>query len=194
MRIISTKRNNNFFIKTFKILLILAILLIILFYFLKKFIYPIKYFDIIEEEAKKNNVDPYLVLSIIKVESGFNEYAVSNKDAKGLMQIMDSTAAQVNEYTNSTEDIDSEIFIPDVNISIGCKYFSNLIKKYNGNYYVAICAYNAGLGNVDSWINKGTIPKDLDRYKNVEEIPFNQTKKYLEKVVSTYKMYKLLYK
>lgn len=195
MRVISTKKNNsNFFKRVFKILFVLAILLVIAFYILKKIVYPIKYFDIVQEEAKKNNIDPYLILSIIKVESNFNEYAVSSKQAKGLMQIMDATAAQINSSVKATDNIENDIYTAKVNISIGSKYFSNLISKYDGNYYVAICAYNAGLGNVDSWIEKEILSKDLDRYNNVEEIPFNQTKNYLEKVISTYKMYKLLYK
>jgi soluble lytic murein transglycosylase len=72
-------------------------------------------------------------------------------------------------------------------------YLSYLINKYDGNYYLAICAYNAGLGNVDNWISSGKISRNLAEYKNVD-LPFQETEKYLEKVISSYNMYKFLYK
>ena len=58
---------------------------------------------------------------------------------------------------------------------------------------MAVCAYNAGMGNVDKWIEQGIVDKNLSEYINVN-IPFNETKKYLRKVISSYKLYRLLYK
>lgn len=58
--------------------------------------------------------------------------------------------------------------------------------------YLAICAYNAGLGNVDKWIENGIVSENLDDY-NENDIPFNETKRYLKNVIKTYKMYKILY-
>lgn len=161
--------------------------------FVKNVAYPLNHFDIVKEEALKNNIDPYLVMAVIKTESGFNKEATSNKDAKGLMQIMDTTANDVNSQINVVDDVNENLYDEKVNIALGCKYLSNLIKKYNGNYYVAICAYNAGMGNVDKWIEQGIIPKDLDKYRNVN-LPFNETSSYLNKVVIRYKIYRFLYK
>lgn len=155
--------------------------------------YPLNHFEIVKEEASKNNIDPYLVMAIIKTESGFNKEATSNKKAKGLMQIIDTTANDVNSQINVVNNVNENLYDEKVNIALGCKYLSNLIKKYNGNYYVAICAYNAGMGNVDKWIEQGIVPQDLNKYRNVI-LPFNETSSYLNRVVTRYKIYRFLYK
>lgn len=177
--------------KKIRIVIYIASIIICLLLIVKTFVFPLKHFDIIKEEASKNNIDPYLVLSVIKTESGFNKNVTSSKQAKGLMQIMDKTAEEMNQYLSL--DIDGEnIYDEQVNISLGCKYLSSLIKKYNGNYYLAIVAYNAGMGNVDNWIKNGIIPDNLNNSIN-NNIPFKETKNYLKKVVKYYKIYRLLY-
>lgn len=178
-----------------KIIFILVMIVICVFisiYFLKTYIYPRTYFDIIKEEAIKNNIDPYLVLAIIKTESSFDKNATSLKEARGLMQIMDSTASELSSKENINTDDTINLYNETINIPLGCKYFSNLITRYEGNYYLAICAYNAGMGNVDKWIEQGIVSKDLSEYKNIN-LPFKETNKYLYKVVYSYKMYRLLY-
>ncbi len=160
---------------------------------LKRYVYPLKYFDIVKKEAANNNVDPYLILSIIKIESNFNIMSTSNKNAKGLMQMIEATAKEVNDRINVTDNIDeNDIYDVDLNIALGTNYIASLIKRYNGNYYLAICAYNAGLGNVDKWIAEGIISHKLNDYENTS-IPFKETENYLKNVMSTYKMYKMLY-
>lgn len=193
MRIIKNndkKRNKPIKIGIFIIVLVAAFFLTI--WALKTFVYPLTHFSIVKEAASENSLDPYLILAIIKTESGFNENAKSNKDAKGLMQMLDSTANEVNDNINIVDSVDDNIYDADVNIKLGCKYFSNLVKRYDGNYYLAICAYNAGMGNVDKWLENGYIDKNLDEYKNVN-LPFEETSKYLEKVISSYKIYVKLY-
>ena len=193
MRIIKNndkKRNRPIKIGIFIIVLVAAFFLTI--WVLKTFVYPLTHFSIVKEAASENSLDPYLILAIIKTESGFNENAKSNKDAKGLMQMLDSTANEVNDNINIVDSVDDNIYDADVNIKLGCKYFSNLVKRYDGNYYLAICAYNAGMGNVDKWLENGYIEKNLDEYKNVN-LPFEETSKYLEKVISSYKIYVKLY-
>lgn len=189
---------NKYIKKGFvKILIIIIIILAVLFMlgclFIKKFVYPLNHFDIVKEEAAKNNLDPYLVMAIIKTESGFKKDATSNKEAKGLMQIIDSTANDINNKTNIVDEVGDNLYDENVNIALGCKYFSSLVSRYNGNYYLAICAYNAGMGNVDKWIEQGIIDSNLNEFWNVN-LPFSETKKYLKKVMISYKMYKMLYK
>ena len=173
---------------------IIAILCVVIFAYisavivLKHYIYPLKYFDIVKEQSSKNGIDAYLVMAVIKTESAFNPYVMSYKEAKGLMQIMDSTA---NDFNKENSNIN--LFDEDTNITYGCKYLSHLISKYDGNYYLAICAYNAGMGNVDRWITNGVISKNLNQFKDTN-IPFLETKNYLYKVISAYEMYKKLYK
>ena len=175
------------------IIIILAVLFFIGYLLLKKFVYPLNHFDIVKKEAANNGLDPYLVMAIIKTESGFKKDATSNKEAKGLMQIMDSTANDINNKTNIVDDVGDNLYDENVNIALGCKYFSSLVNKYNGNYYLAICAYNAGMGNVDKWIDQGIIDSSLNEFWNII-LPFSETEKYLKKVMISYKVYKILYK
>lgn len=187
-----TKNKRFFRDKITKIILITIILILIYLAsigILKKIIYPDAYIDIVKEEANKNNIDPYLVLAIIKTESGFDSMAVSKKQAKGLMQIMDSTAEDLNSKSNTDT---TNIYDENVNIKLGCEYFNYLIDTYEGNYYLAICAYNAGLGNVNEWIKEGIVSKDLNDINN-NNIPFKETKIYLQKVINSYNMYEFLY-
>lgn len=178
--------------KVIIISLCICVLIALSFLLLKYYFYPLKHFDIIQKEAGKNNIDPYLVLAIIKTESGFNKHATSKKEAKGLMQIMDATAEDVKNKMDTDVD-EKDIYNENVNIALGCKYLASLIEKYQGNYYLAVCAYNAGMGNVDKWISQGIIPNDLSEYKEVN-IPFSQTKKYLYKVIRSYQIYHKLYR
>ena len=177
----------------FLLILIFSVIIILTGIFVAKtYIYPIKYNEQVKTYSKKYGLDPYLVLAVINTESKFDKDATSQKQAKGLMQIMDNTAKEMNDLTNSVEELTKEaIYDIDVNIELGCKYLASLISRYNGNYYLAICAYNAGIGNVNSWIDKGIIPEDLDTVET--EIPFKETKNYLKKVIHYYEVYKMIY-
>lgn len=174
-----------------KTLVIITIAICLLYFYAKTFIYKTTYIEYIEENVNDEGIDPYLVLSIIRVESGFNPNAISSKEAKGLMQVRDSTYSDVgNLFPPSDQGID--LYNPETNIKIGIAYFKKLIRKYNGNYYIALLAYNGGMGNVDNWIRQGIVPKDLET-SVVPEVPFKETRNYLEKVISTYNIYKFLY-
>lgn len=175
-------------IKFILIIICLILIYMISIEFLKKFIYPDTYIDIVKEESIKNDIDPYLVLAIIKTESGFDSMAISKKQAKGLMQIMDSTANDIN-----SEVSEKNIYNVNTNIKLGCEYLNYLIKTYDGNYYLAVCAYNAGLGNVNEWVKEGVVSENLAD-SNDTNIPFKETNIYLKKVIGSYNMYKFLYK
>lgn len=175
-------------IKFILIIICLILIYMISIEFLKKFIYPDTYIDIVKEESVKNDIDPYLVLAIIKTESGFDSMAISKKQAKGLMQIMDSTANDIN-----SEVSEKNIYNVNTNIKLGCEYLNYLIETYDGNYYLAVCAYNAGLGNVNEWVKEGVVSENLADSNNTN-IPFKETNIYLKKVIGSYNMYKFLYK
>ena len=81
------------------------------------------------------------------------------------------------------------LYDPETNIMLGTKYFDKLLTKYNENYYLAIAAYNAGIGNVDNWINKGIIDADAS---NIENIPYKETNMYVRKTVKAHKVYEEL--
>lgn len=174
------------------ILILFISVIVVSILILRTSVYPLKYKEQIVAHSISNNLDPYLALAVINAESGFDKYATSNKEAKGLMQITEATAKEVNESTQSTDEInDTTIYDVDVNIEIGCNYLASLISSYNGNYYLAICAYNAGIGNVNKWIEAGIISSTLDTTDI--NLPFKETTNYLKKVISNYEVYKKIY-
>ena len=180
-------------------LLIFIIIILIVFVFLGlfkdkilKIIYPRTYKEIVEVYAKEYNVEENLVLAVIKAESNFDENAVSHREAIGLMQIMEETAKDVAQKYNIEIDYNNakqEISNVQNNINIGTKYLSVLLEKYQ-NKEVALAAYNAGIGNVDNWIEKGIIKADGS---DIENVPYKETNNYVRKILRNYKVYKELY-
>jgi soluble lytic murein transglycosylase len=158
-----------------------------------KIMYPKTYKEIISIYSEKYNVEENLIFAIIKAESNFKAEAVSNKGARGLMQLMDETAKDVankNEIIIDTSNIQEELLNPNNNINIGTKYIATLIEKYQ-NKEVALAAYNAGIGTVDNWIEKGVIKSDGS---DIENIPYKETNNYVRKILRDYKIYETLYK
>jgi hypothetical protein len=120
------------------------------------------YRNIIHEKASKYNVDPSLVKAVIKTESNWNERAVSRKGAIGLMQLMPSTANDMDVRNP---------FNPEENIEGGVRYLRYLLERFNGDLTLALAAYNAG----PKWVDKfGVVP------------PITETKQYVKKVLSIY--------
>ncbi len=153
-----------------------------------KNIYKIKYIELVEEYSKEYDVDKYLILACIKAESNFKEDAISKKGAKGLMQLMDSTAEELAKSIG-IELNENDIFKPEININLGTKYISSLLKKYE-NIELALAAYNAGKGKVDNWIKDGTLKEDGS---DIENIPYKETKNYVRKILNDYEIYKKIY-
>lgn len=152
-------------------------------------IYPKKYSQEVSKYAKEYNVDEELIYAIIKAESNFNENVKSNKGAIGLMQLMYDTAKDVAKKIGITIE-ENTLYKPDININLGTKYISILLEKY-GCLELALAAYNAGSGNVDTWINNGTLKKDGS---NIENVPYKETNNYVRKILRDYKIYQEIYK
>ncbi len=121
---------------------------------------------IILQEASRYEIDPALVKAIIMAESGYNPRAISKKGAKGLMQLMPSTAEALG-----VEDI----FNPEQNISGGVRYFKQLVNRFDGDVKLALAAYNAG-------------SRKVRHYQGVP--PYKSTRFYIEKVFKYYQLYK----
>ena len=149
-----------------------------------KVMYKKDYSEYVSKYSAEYEVDENLVYALIKAESKFEVNAKSNKQAKGLMQLMYSTAKQV-ALQNGIQLTEENILEPDININIGTKYISTLLKKYEC-IEIALAAYNAGIGNVDKWIENGTIKADGS---DIENIPFKETNTYVRKIMRDYKIY-----
>ncbi|MGN1227011.1 MAG: lytic transglycosylase domain-containing protein [Christensenellales bacterium] len=164
------KNNSNKYFAFFVVLIFAGVFLSVD-SILSNYVYPIKYYDKISTYCTEFNVDESLVLSIIKAESDFDENAVSYVGAKGLMQLMPNTATFIADKIGvSTNDID--LFDSDTNLHLGIAYLSYLMTKFK-NIDVVICAYNAGEGEITSWI---------DGNGNLKEIKFEETENYINKV------------
>ena len=151
----------------------------------KKSGYPVAYSEYIMKYSKKNNLDTCLVMAVIKVESNYVPEAQSDY-AYGLMQLTEETA-EWNAKKMGLKDYDWHD--PETNIEIGCYYLKYLIDKY-GNTNTALAAYNAGGGNVDSWLASS---KYSDDGKTLKHIPFSETRHYVKKVNDNWESYKKLY-
>ncbi len=156
---------------------------------LKK-IYPVKYQTLVERYAEEYSLDKYLVYAVIKVESGFDENAVSRVGARGLMQMMENTAQDCNQKGGFEYSIPSDLFVPECSIRLGCYYLRQLIDIY-GDTELAITAYNGGVGNVDKWLADTSL---ADGKGGLADIPYPETKQYVKKVTKTFNTYMDLYK
>lgn len=153
--------------------------------------YPLGYQNIVDEASGALQIDPYLVYAVITQESAFNETAVSRAGALGLMQVMPKTGKAVSAKLSKNMDVfkKEDLFLPEINIILGTRYLKELMEEFKGNTALALAAYNAGPPAVKSWLKKGNI--DTDEF--VENIPYNETRRYVERVLSVYETYKAVY-
>ena len=179
--------------KFITILITIAFILLIIFggfIFIMKQIYPKKYENIVEKYAEEYQIDENMIFALIKAESNFEEDVISNRGAVGLMQLMESTAEEIASNLNYNDFVVEDLKEPEVNIQCGVRYFSELLNHYQNNYLLALTAYNAGIGNVEKWIENGVIQPDGS---DIENIPFQETNMYVRKILRDYDIYKKLY-
>ena len=179
------------FRKIIKILsLILLVIIVINIKNIFKSVYPIKYQSQIVKYSQRYDVDPHLVAAVIRAESNFDEKAVSNRGAYGLMQVMPDTALWIAEKME-LKDFDVEkLYDNEINIAMGCWYINNLNSEFNGDIDLVLAAYNGGRGNVQKWLKNKEYSDDG---KTLNSIPFGETDKYVKKVKTNYNIYLKLY-
>lgn len=151
----------------------------------KKVVYNVAYEDIITKYAKENDLDKYLVMAVVKAESNFVPDAHSGF-AGGLMQLTEETAGWVSEKLGVQ---DYYYMDPETNVKFGCYYLKYLI-DICPSIDVALAAYNAGLGNVEAWLKDSRYSDDG---KTLKEIPYAETKNYVEKVNTYWQNYRDMY-
>ena len=184
------KKRNMKQIKRIFFFAIVLVLIVLLLDNSAKLFFPIEYRSYVVKYSEQYDLDPFLVFSVIRVESSFRPDAVSPKNAKGLMQISDKTGKWAAEKINIKEYTSDMLFNPEVNIMIGCWYLKQLIKQFDQNEEIALAAYNAGSGNVSQWLQDRTVSADG---VNLDKIPFKETERYLKRVKNSYSVYKKLY-
>ncbi len=146
-------------------------------------LFPTHYKAEIQAAAMENAVSPALLYAVIKAESNFAADSISPKGAKGLMQLMDNTAAECAQKGGLGL---TDIFSPSENIRLGAYYLGTLLTRYDGDEKKAVAAYNAGQGRVDGWLRDKRCSPDG---KVLAEIPFPETEHYVNRVLFYKKIY-----
>ena len=149
-------------------------------------LFPIKHLDIIKKYSDEFSIDYKLILSIINVESSYDEKAVSKSDARGLMQLKLSTAQDMAKSLSDEKPTNEDLFNIELNIKYGTAYLRYLLNYYDNNILNSLCAYNAGLNNVNNWLNE----HHLEKNENLTNIPFKETNNYINKIKRNYRIYK----
>lgn len=155
-----------------------------------RFRFPLAYWSTIQKKALEREIDPYLVLSLIRQESLFDARARSPVFALGLMQLLPSTAARVAKEIGLEPPSNEKLFEPETNLTLGMQYLKDLLQRYSNNWYKAIAAYNAGEGAVDRW-EREIVTDDIEEF--VERIPYIETRGYVKLVMRNHRIYKKLY-
>ncbi len=151
--------------------------------------YPLQYRPIIERYALANQIDPMVVMAVIRNESHFEKDARSRQGARGLMQIMPETGQWIANQTNIPYSTDM-LWDPEYNIRLGCWYLDNLRDEFGGDQVVALAAYNAGRSNVKKWLDQD---RWTGEFTTLGQIPFAETRTYVAKVLRDEKIYRWIY-
>jgi len=142
--------------------------------------FPLEYKDLIIKNATELNVDPAWVYGIMRRESAFDAKIVSSAKAKGLMQILPSTAKRVAKKLGIKSHKTADLLNPENNVTLGTAYLSQMLNKFDNNYVKATASYNAGPHRIPRWLPD--FPLDAARW--IESIPFNETRNYVRAVMS----------
>jgi soluble lytic murein transglycosylase len=153
------------------------------------FLYPRAFWEWVDHYARQSRLDPYLVTAIIREESAFAPKALSRAGARGLMQLMPGTAAQVAKENNIRNSLDLDT--PAPNIALGTRYLAKLHDEFGGNLALTLASYNAGPHVVRRWV--GTLQSSQDLEAFIEDIPYPETRRYVKRVLGSYDRYRTLY-
>jgi soluble lytic murein transglycosylase len=153
-------------------------------------LFPRPYWTDLKKFAVANDLDPYLVASLIRQESEFNPIAVSRANAVGLMQLLPRTGKLVAHQVDLKRYSASQLYTPTVNLQLGTHYFRGMVNQFGGSFEHALAAYNAGTDRVEEWMGQG---KYRDTAEFVESIPFTETREYVQAIMRNASVYRQLY-
>lgn len=152
--------------------------------------YPRAFPRLVAREAAENGINPYLIWALMTAESAYNPDSVSHAEAIGLLQVIPRTGIKVASWIGDDDFGPYDLVDEDVAVSQGVHYFSSLVRKFKGQELFAIAGYNGGPHRVASWLKqRGDMPMD----EFVEEIPFNEARNYVKKVLRFLAIYMQVY-
>jgi len=153
-------------------------------------LYPYGFRELVDKYSQAYDTDPLFVLAVMRQESRFQPDAGSYAGARGLMQIIPSTGYGIAQKLGMDSfDID-QLFEPEKSIMMGTYYLKQQLNSFGGNKFYASGAYNGGPGAMASWISRWG---EKDIYEFVENIPYDETRDYVKKVMANYYVYRMLY-
>jgi soluble lytic murein transglycosylase len=148
--------------------------------------YPRAFPEFVSKHCRANRVPEALQWAIMREESAFYPRAESFANALGLTQMMTRTAQRFARWPVTRETL----FDPDKNLEVGSRFLAFLLEHYDGAVPLVVSGYNAGEGGVDRWLRERG---DLDLDEFIETIPFDETRGYTKRVLSSYLTYAWLY-
>ncbi len=151
-------------------------------------LYPRPYWPLVQRYARLNRLDPYLVMGLIRQESGFDPRATSVADARGLMQVLPKTASR-SRHPARVRAAGRRLYNPVYNVRLGSAYLRDMLKEFDGRVEMALAAYNAGDFRMKDWKTK--FPTE-DSAAFVESIPFSVTRVYVQAVLRDAAVYRAL--
>lgn len=152
--------------------------------------FPAPFSDQVLKWSETRQIEPHLVWAIMREESGFSPTIESWANARGLLQLMETTGARMAQIDQLDGFDPQQLFDPQVNIRLGTRYLQELSESVTAHPVLMIAGYNGGMGNVGRW-QKELPSNDLDLW--VEDIPFGQTRNYTKRVLQSYWIYAYLY-
>ena len=145
---------------------------------------PLRHEDIIRQQAADKGLDPSLIAAVIYAESRFVAGRTSSAGAEGLMQITPDTAKGIAKRSGGTAFVLEDLATPQVNIAYGSYLLREHLDRYRGDVAAALAAYNAGPGKADEWGGAAL---------RVQDIPYAETRHYVEKVIRARREYRERY-
>lgn len=154
-----------------------------------RILFPEPWWDTIQAESVKNNLDPYLVASLIRQESEFDPSAISYANAWGLMQLLPSVGRKMAREEGIEHFQTFQLLDPVMNIRLGTRYLRQMLDRFGGVQEYALAAYNAGDNRVVDWEAAGPY-SGMDEF--VESIPFTETRGYVEAILRNEETYRAI--
>ncbi len=158
-------------------------------------LYPTISIPSVKNEAGHERLEKSIIHAIIRQESAFDKDVGSHAGAKGYMQLMPATAKETAGKHGLPWTDTTKLFQKDYNITLGTHYLANQVSYYKGSYILAAVAYNAGPGRANRWIKNYGDPRDknVDAVEWVENIPIEETREYVKRVLENLVVYRILF-